>query len=134
MRKGSAADAERDASRHAVGGKARVYFFLFIFIHQFKLYFFTFFVSRTVDSTRPDQHFFSLWKRPRRPPRVRFKRPGGAISEMFYGTPRRAFTPFLTVVSYANISWHAVNLRSFTSMTCRPRLPSKYQHQTLFLT
>ena len=23
-------------------------------------------------------------------------------------------------------SWHAVNLRSFTSMTCRPRLPSKY--------
>ena len=33
-------------------------------------------------------------------------------------------------------SWHAVNLRSFTStgMTCRTRLPSKYQHQTLFLT
>ena len=31
------------------------------------------------------------------------------------------------------ISWHAANLRFFTSMTCRPRLPSKYQHQTLLV-
>ena len=36
VRKGPAAGAERDASQHAVGGIARVSFFLLIFIHQFK--------------------------------------------------------------------------------------------------
>ena len=50
----------------------------------------------------------------------------------------RQTSPNLQTPSFINvyISWHAVNLRSFTStgMTCRPRLPSKYQHQTLFLT
>ena len=39
MPKGSAAEAEMEASQHAVGGRARVLFFLFIFIHQFKLFF-----------------------------------------------------------------------------------------------
>ena len=38
MRKGPVAEAERDASQHAVGGIARISFFLFIFI-QFKLLF-----------------------------------------------------------------------------------------------
>ena len=56
VRKGPAAEAERDASQHAVGGIARVFFFLFIFIHL-KLFFFTF-VSRPVDSTQPDQFFY----------------------------------------------------------------------------
>ena len=39
VRKGPAAEAESDASQHAVDGIARVYFFLFIFIDQFKLFF-----------------------------------------------------------------------------------------------
>ena len=38
-------------------------FFLFIFIHQFKLLFLL--VSRLVDPTRPDLHFFPFWKRTR---------------------------------------------------------------------
>ena len=41
----------------------RVPFFVFIFIHHLKLFFLD--LSRPVDSTRrPDQLFFSLWKRP----------------------------------------------------------------------
>ena len=36
---------------------------------------------------------FLLWKTPR----VRCKRPGGAISKLFYGTPQGAFSPFFTV-------------------------------------
>ena len=39
MRKGPAAEAESDASQHAVGGTARVFFILFIFIYQFNIYF-----------------------------------------------------------------------------------------------
>ena len=42
--------------------KARIYFFLLLFIHQFKL-FFTF-VSRPVDSTRPDHFFFTSGNAP----------------------------------------------------------------------
>ena len=107
MPKGSADEAEMEASQHAVGGRARVLFFLFIFIHQIKLFFFTF-VSRPVDSTRPDQHFFFLETGGtpsalflfRKTPRVRYKRPGGAILELFYGTLRGAFTPFFTVCTY----------------------------------
>ena len=53
VRKGPAAETEGDASQHAVGGIARGFFFLFIFIHQFIL-FLTFFVSPPVDSKRPD--------------------------------------------------------------------------------
>ena len=58
MRKGPAAEAKRDASQHAVGGIARRVFFFssYLFISS-SLFFFTF-VSRPVDSTRPDQHFF----------------------------------------------------------------------------
>ena len=54
VRKGPAAEAEKDASQHAVGGIARVSFFLFIFIHiQFK-YFFYFCVSTSgLNTTRP---------------------------------------------------------------------------------
>ena len=84
VRKGPAAEAERD-DHAAVGGIARVSFFLFIFINRFKLSFLTF-VSRPVDSTRPDQQFFSLWKRPGGRLLPYFccqKRPGGAISELF---------------------------------------------------
>ena len=51
---------------------------------------------------------FPSWKRPgarllpyfcseKRPGYVRCKRPGGAISELFYGPPRGSFTPFFTV-------------------------------------
>ena len=39
VRKGPAAEAERDASQHAVGGIARVSSFLSIFLDQFKLFF-----------------------------------------------------------------------------------------------
>ena len=54
-----------------------------------------------MDSTRPDQHFFYFWKRPGWRLLSYFcseKRPGGAILELFYGTPRGAFTPFFTVL------------------------------------
>ena len=92
LRKGPAAEAERDASQHAVGGTARVSLFLFIFIHLFKL-FFTF-VSRPVNSTRPGQHFLSA--------------PGGASCPIFVlknalgtlQTPRGRY--FGIVLSYAS--------------------------------
>ena len=48
--------------------------------------------------TRPTN--FSLWKRPGGRLLPYFcpeKRPGGAISESFYGTPWGAFTPFFAV-------------------------------------
>ena len=51
VRKGPATEAERDASQHAVGGIARVSFFLFDFINQINFFLQ---VSRPVDSTRPD--------------------------------------------------------------------------------
>ena len=44
--------------------------------------------------------FFPFWKRPGGrllPSFCSEKRPGGAISEFFYGPPREAFTPFFTV-------------------------------------
>ena len=53
VRKGPAAEAERDASQHAVGGIAWVFFSLHIY-SPIQVVFFTF-VSRPVDSTRPDQ-------------------------------------------------------------------------------
>ena len=39
VRKGPAAEAERDASQHAVGGIAWIFFFLLIFTHQFELFY-----------------------------------------------------------------------------------------------
>ena len=59
MPKGSTAEAEMETSQHAVGGRARVLFFLFmLYIYSSIQAFFFTFVSRPVDSTRPDQHFF----------------------------------------------------------------------------
>ena len=66
MRKGTAAEAERDASQHAVGGIERVYFFRFIFIHQFKSFFFYFCIS-----SRPKFLFISA------------NAPGGAFCPAF---------------------------------------------------
>ena len=101
-RKGPAAEAERDASQHAVGGIARVYFLLFIFINQFIFFFLHLCLDQCasgLNTTRPT--FFSFWKSPGGrllPYFCSEKRPGGAISELFYGTPRRAFISFFTVV------------------------------------
>ena len=84
-RKGLAAKAERDASQHAVGGIAPVFFF------------FHFCVSTSGLNTARPTFFFFL-----ETPRVRWKRSGGAISELFCGTPREAFTPFFTVHAGSN--------------------------------
>ena len=98
VRKGPAAEAERDASQHAVSGKARVYVFLIIFIHHFRLYFLLLCLDQW---TQHDQAniFFPCGNVPGGVfcPIFSEKRPGGAISELFEGTPRGAFTPFLTV-------------------------------------
>ena len=105
MRKGPAAEAERDSSQHAVGGIAQVFFFLiiqaFIFI----------FVSRPVDLTRADQQkklnapggtFYLILVLKNAPgtlqtPRRRYigivlrNVPGGVYS-VFYGTPIKLTT------------------------------------------
>ena len=89
-----------EASQHAVGGRARVLFFLFIFIHQFKLFFLLLCLGQW---TQHDQtNIFSFWKRGGRllPYSCSEKRPGGAILELFYGTLRGAFTPFCTACTY----------------------------------
>ena len=100
VRKGPAAEAERDASQHAVGGIARV-FFLSSYLFISSSFFFTY-VSRPVDSTGPDHQLFFFWKRPGGrllPYFCSENRPGGAISELFNGTPRGAFTSFFTVLT-----------------------------------
>ena len=106
VRKGPAAEVERGVSQHAVGGIARVFFFLFIFIHQFKLFFFFCVSTSELNTTRPTIFFFLETPR------------GGAFCSIFVlknapgtlQTPRGryfgivlwnapgAFTPFLTVV------------------------------------
>ena len=73
VRKGLAAEAERDASQHAVGGIAQ-YFFLFIFIHLNSSFFIkNFCVSTTsgLNTTRPTTFFFP-------------KTPRGAPSALFF--------------------------------------------------
>ena len=80
-------------------GRNRTGIFFPLFIYSSIQAFFFAFVSRPVDSTRPDQQCFSFWKRPGGrllPYFCSKKRPGGAISGLFYGTPRGAFTPFFT--------------------------------------
>ena len=67
--KGPTTEAERDASQHAVDGIAWVFFFSFIYQIKF---FFLLFVSRPLDSTRPDQYFF-----------LSGNAPGGAFCPIF---------------------------------------------------
>ena len=64
-----------------------------IFFHIYssiQVCFFTF-VSRLVNSTRPDQHFFYFWKRPGGGCLLPYfrseKRPGGAVSVLFMERP-----------------------------------------------
>ena len=57
VRKGSAAEAERDASQHAVGGTARVFFFSsYLFINS--SFFFTCVSTSGPNTTRPTFFFF----------------------------------------------------------------------------
>ena len=107
--KGPAAEADRDASQHAVGGIAGVFFFSsYLFINS-SFCFYCCVSTSGLNTTRPT--FFSSWKRPGErllPYFCSEKRlgyvanvPGGATSELFYGMPRGAsFTPFFTVYTY----------------------------------
>ena len=104
VRKGPAAETERDASQHAMGGIARVFFFLsYLYINSF---FFNFCVSTSrLKTTRLT--FFLVWKRPGGrllPYFCSEKRVGGAILELLYRTPRGAFTPFFTVSTRFSLS------------------------------
>ena len=62
VRKGPAAEAERDASAACSGRNSTGIFFS---LHMSQAFFLKL-LSRPVDSTRPDQRFFSFWKRPGR--------------------------------------------------------------------
>ena len=83
------------------GRNSRGFFFLSIFIHQFKLYILFTFMSRLVDSKRPDQHFFNFWKRPggrllpyfcsQKRPRVA-NAPGALFRNFFWYAPRGGYS------------------------------------------
>ena len=72
-------------------------FFLFIFIHNSFFYL----LLSLHQSTQNDQtNIFSVLETPRGAPSALFcseKRPGGAILELLYRTPRGTFTPLVTV-------------------------------------
>ena len=76
MRKRPAAESERDASQHAVGGKARVNLFFIIFINQFKPFFFSINLKNAPGKlqTPRGRHFGTvLWNAP------------GGVYSVFYG-------------------------------------------------